>query len=83
MTASVGSSQSDRLVDYFVVAAYDKTRTITRGGRRAHQCHGQIIQRFPTKDWADTKFIGKFHFYSLGSQYGPYIDQGIISASRS
>ena len=59
MSASVGSSLPDRLVDYFVVAAYDKTRTITRGGRRAHQCHGQIIQRFPTKDWSDTKFIGK------------------------
>ena len=59
MSVSVGGSQPDRLADYFVVAAYDKTRTLTRGGRRAHQCHGQIVQRFPVKDWPDTKFIGK------------------------
>ena len=63
MSASVGGSQPDRLVDYFVVAAYDKTRTIARGARRAHQCHGQVIQRFPTKDWPDAKFIdGLEHF---------------------
>ena len=60
MTASMGACYPDRLVDYFVVAAYDKTRTITRGGRRPHQCHRHIIQRFPTKDWPDTKFIGKY-----------------------
>ena len=64
MSVSVAGNQPDRLVDYFVVAAYDKTRSISRGARRrAHQCQGQIIQRFPTKDWPDTKFIdGLEHF---------------------
>ena len=49
-----------RLVDYFVIAGYNhatgKTGTGSHGG---FACQGTILQRFPTKDWDDTPFIGK------------------------
>ena len=53
-----------RLVDYFVIAGYNhatkrsgsKTGTGSHGG---FTCQGTILQRFPTKDWDDTPFIGK------------------------
>ncbi len=64
--------ESTRLVDYFVVAGYN--HNLKRGSGGAGQnggnpganssgggftCQGTILQRFPTKDWSDTPFIGK------------------------
>ena len=59
-----------RLVDYIVVAGFDhelerqrRKRTAARDrGRQAaaggYLCQGTILQRFPTRDWKDTPFIG-------------------------
>ena len=56
---------STRLVDYFVIAGYN--HATKRGGASAtgagshggFTCQGTILQRFPSKDWPDTPFIGK------------------------
>jgi hypothetical protein len=51
--------KTTRLVDYFVVAGYDHSNHGRRVERGGFTCQGTIIQRFPTKDWPDSPFIGK------------------------
>ena len=56
---------SERLVDYFVVAAFDRT---TPGARKKSGCGGggggRIVQRFPVHDWPDVKFIGELSYFN-------------------
>ena len=58
------TSGRKRLVDYFVIAGYDRHHSGRRiPGRRDMEnrmiCNGAILQRFPTKDWRDAPFIGE------------------------
>ena len=52
-----------RLVDYIVLAGYDHQRGRNKGSKEGQgsgfQCQGTILQRFPSKDWPDTPFIGE------------------------
>ena len=64
---------SERLVDYFVVAAFDRSPSGHAARKKSGHApggNGKIVQRFPTQDWKDVPFISESKEHRVQADHG-------------